>query len=152
MPFEAPAMRFGAEIGGICEHAGQHGGYILRRISRPDMRELIGESGPFMHLPEQIRDFDQWIRFADFGIESFSRGGNVAYPGRHDQRSVLHPHALELSVAGAPGQPLQVEVHHLPDLGQPSRTVARHAETQFVFFLECDEGRLRHQIFIDRPE
>lgn len=74
------------------------------------------------------------------------------YPGRHDQRSVLHPHALELSVTEAPCQPLQVEVHHLPDFGQPSRTIARYAETQFVFFLECNECWLRHQMFIDRPE
>lgn len=76
--FRGSRHAFRLEVGTIGEHAGQHGGDVLRRISRPDMGELIGETGPFMHLPEQIGDFHQRIHVADFCIEVLSCGGNVA--------------------------------------------------------------------------
>lgn len=143
---------FRTEIGAVGEHAGQHGGYILRRISRPDMGELVGKSRPFMHFPQQIGNFDQGVHFGDFGIEGFCRGRNVARPRRHDQGSVFHPHPLKLSIAGTPGQPLQVEVHHLPDFRQPCRTVALDSETELAFLLQGNEGQLRYQMFVDRAE
>ncbi len=71
---------------------------------------------------------------------------------RYNQGSILHSHALKLSIAGAPGQPLQVEVHHLLGFRQPCRAVGLDAETKLVFLLQGNKGRLRHQMFINRSE
>lgn len=95
-PLRRPCHAFRAEIRAIGKHACQHGGDVLRRISRPDMGELVGKSGPFMHFPQEIGQFDQRIHVRDFGIEGFRRGGNVAGMRRHDQHAVFHPHTIEL--------------------------------------------------------
>lgn len=54
-PLGGSRHAFWAKIGAIRQHAGEHGGDVLRRIARPDMRELVCKSGPFMHLPEKVR-------------------------------------------------------------------------------------------------
>ncbi len=79
--FRGPRHAFRAEIGAIGKHAGQHGGNILWCISRPDMGELVGESRPFMHFPQQIGYLDQRIHVGDFGIEGSAAAGTALVCG-----------------------------------------------------------------------
>ena len=116
------------------------------------MGKLVGKSGPFMHFPEKVRHLDQRIHFRDFGVESFRRGGNVACMWRHDQCAVFHSDAIELPETGSPSQPFEVDIHHLANFREPSRTVARDTEAEFIFLLQGDKGRLRHEMFVYRPE
>lgn len=50
-PLRRPSHAFRAEIRAIGKHASQHGGYVIWCISRPGMGELVGKSGPLMHVP-----------------------------------------------------------------------------------------------------
>jgi len=49
--FRRPRHALRAEIRAVGEHAGQHSGDVRWCISRPYMGELVGKTGPFMHLP-----------------------------------------------------------------------------------------------------
>ena len=151
-PLRRPRHAFWAEIRAIGKHAGQHGGDVLRRISRPDMGELVGKSSPLMHFPQEIGHLNQWIHVRDFGIEGFRRCGNVAGMRRYDQRAVFNPHTIELAETGAPGQPFEIDVHHLPDFSQPGSAVGRDTEAELILPLQSDKGWLRHEIFVYRSE
>ena len=96
-PLRRLGHAFRAEIRAIGKHAGQHGGYVQRRISCPEMGELVGKSGPLMYFPQEIWHLDQRIHVRDFGIYGFRRGGNIAGMRRHDQPAVFHPDAIELA-------------------------------------------------------
>ena len=151
-PLRRPGHAFRAEIRAVGKHAGQHGGDVLRRISRPDMGELVGKPGPLMHFPQEIGHLDQRIHLRDFGIDGFRRGGNIAGMRRHDQRAVFHPDAIELAETGAPGQPFEVDVHHLPDVREPGSAVGLDTEAKLILPPQGDKGWLRHEIFVYRPE
>ena len=121
-------------------------------IARADMGEVVGKSGPFMHLPQQIWNLDQRIHFGDFGIQCFGRCGNVAQLRCHDKCSAFHPNTLELSIACAPSQPLQVEVHHLPGFGKPSRAVLWTPSPSLSSSFRATKVEFWHEMFVDRPE
>lgn len=143
---------FRAEIGAIGKHAGQHSSDVLRHIARPDMGELVGKTGPFMYFPQEIGHLDQRIHFRDFGIEGFRSRRYIAGKRCHDQRAILHLHTIELPETGAPCQLFEVGIHHLPDIGEPGRAVSLNAEPELILLLQGDKSRLRHQMFVDRPE
>lgn len=151
-PFGRSRHAFRAEICAIGKHAGQHGGNVLRYISSSDMSELVGESCPFMHFPQEIGDLDQRIHVRDFGVEDFGRGRYIAGKRRHDQRAVLHPDAIKFPETGAPGQLFEIGVHHLPDLSKPGSAVSLNTEPELILLLEGDKSWLWHKMFVDRPE
>lgn len=151
-PLGGSRHAFRAKIGAIRQHAGEHGGDVLRRIPCPDMRELICKSSPLMHLPEKVGHFDQRIHFADFDVQLIRCGGNIARPRRYDQGSSLQPDAIELSIAHAISKALEIEVHRLPHFGEPRGAIALYAETELAFFLHGEERGLGHEVFVYRPE
>ena len=62
------------EVRTVGNHTGQHRGDVLWHIPCPHMGEQVGKPGPFMHFPQQVRNFDERIYLADFGIEGVGRG------------------------------------------------------------------------------
>ncbi|OWK25780.1 hypothetical protein AJ87_01240 [Rhizobium yanglingense] len=140
------------KVCGIRQYAGQHGRYILRRVSGADVGELIGKRGPLMHLSEQVWNLDQRIHLTDLGVQIFGRGRNIACVRCDDQRSGIKANTFQLSGPCAIGEALEVEVQHLSRLVQPGRTIAINTEPELVLFFHGDECRLRHEVFIDRSE
>lgn len=57
---EAARVRHAAqtEIGGICQHRGQDGARVVRRLACVEMGEGIGEAGPAVDLGEKVGDPD----------------------------------------------------------------------------------------------
>ena len=71
---------------------------------------------------------------------------------RHDHRAVFHPHAIKLAETGPPGQLLEIDVHHLPDVREPGSAVCLDAEAKLILLLQDDKCWLRHEIFVYRAE
>ncbi len=114
-PFRRSCHAFGSEVRAVRQNAGEHCGDVLRRISRPDMRELVGESGPVMHFPQKVGYFDQRVHVADFDVQFICCGRNIARTRRHDQGSGFQLDAIELSIASAISQALEIKVRYLLD-------------------------------------
>jgi hypothetical protein len=60
--FRGSCYALRAEVRALSKHTGNHGGDVLRRISRPDMGRLIGETRPFMMVfPSKVVLFEVWL-------------------------------------------------------------------------------------------
>ena len=115
--FRGCCHALGAEIGRIGQNPGQHGRDAAWRILGTNVREPIGEPGPGMHLHQEVRHLDQRVHVGQFPLQLLGGGRHVAGQRSNDELSGLKPDAFELAVAGAIGEPLEVEVERLPRLG-----------------------------------
>ena len=66
--------------------------------------------------------------------------------------SRLKPDAFELAVAGAIGEPLEIEVEGLTGLAEIGHGITLNAETEFIGCFQGGKGRLRHELFVHGPE
>ena len=142
----------GAEVGRIGQYPGQHGWDAAWRFLSTDVREPIGKPSPGMNLHQEIGHLDQRVHIGQFPLQLLGSGGHVAGQRSNDELSGVKPDAFELAVAGAIGEPLEVEVERLPRLGKIGDGILRHTEPEIVRGFQGGEGWLRHQLFVHGPE
>ena len=66
------------EIGCIGQGTGQQRSDIPRGVACADMGEVMGNTRPLMHFPQEIRNFDQRIHLADLRLQFFGCRRNFA--------------------------------------------------------------------------
>ena len=71
-----------------------------------------------MHLHQEIGHLDQRVHVGQFPFQLLGGGRHIAGQGSDDELSSLKPDAFELAVAGAIGEPLEVEVERLTRLAE----------------------------------
>ena len=117
-PFEAAAIRFAPRLVASARTPASIAGMLRRRFLGADVREAIGKPGPGMHLHQEIGHLDQRVHVGQFPFQLLGGGRHIAGQGSDDELSRLKPDAFELAIAGAIGEPLQVEVERLTSLAK----------------------------------
>jgi len=87
---------FRAEIGRISQNRCEKGWGATHHILGMQMRELVGKTGPAVHLAQEVSDINARQQMVERPFQLFGLGRHVGPQRRNDQFPVLQPHAVQL--------------------------------------------------------